>query len=92
MEVDDAGSVVYNGYGPFSLSWQTAQHPVWTAALAAEAERLRREIRDANKVPLRFVFWAGGGCAVEDKHLYQAAGLLRRGPNHMCSTQPIRPS
>ncbi len=92
MEVDGAGSVIYNSYGPFRLSWQTAQHAVWTAALAAEAERLRREIREANKVSLRFVFWAGGGCAVEDKHVYHAAGLLRRGPRSyvLDSTDPAK--
>lgn len=92
LEIDDAGSAVYNGYGPFSLGWQTAQHPVWATSVAAEAERLRCEIRMANRVPLRFVFWAGGECAVEDQHVYQAAGLLRRGPKSyvLDSTDPAK--
>lgn len=91
-EFDNSGSLVTNGYGPFSLSWQTAQHAVWNAAIGAEAERLHREIRESNKVPLRFVLWVGGGCAVEDKHVYHAAGLLRRGPRPyvLDSTDPAK--
>jgi hypothetical protein len=88
----DGDSLVRNGYGPFSLAWQTPQHAVWTAAVTAEAERLHREFREANKVPLRFIFWVGGGCAVEDKHVYHAAGLLRRGPRSyvLDSTDPAK--
>ncbi|MGE5570889.1 MAG: hypothetical protein ACM3S5_17790 [Rhodospirillales bacterium] len=92
MELDGAGLVVDNSYGPLSLGWRTAQHVRWSADAAAEAERLHREIRAANRVPLRFVVWAGSGRAVEDKHLYQAAGLLKRGPRHyvLDSTDPAK--
>ncbi len=88
----DGGSLVRNGYGPFSLAWRTSQHAIWMAGVTAEAERLHRDFREANRVPLRFVFWVGGGCAVEDKHVYHAAGLLRRGPRSYVidSTDPAK--
>lgn len=92
MELDGAGFAVDNSYGPFSLGWRATQHVRWSAEAAAEAERLHREIRAAHKAPLRFVVWAGSGRAVEDKHLYQAAGLLRRGPRQyvLDSTDPAK--
>ncbi len=91
-EFDNSGALVKNGYGPFCLSWQTARHAGWSAAIGAEAEQLHREIRESNKAPLRFVFWVGEGCAVEDKHVYDAAGLLRRGPRPyvLDSTDPAK--
>ncbi|HOL73074.1 MAG TPA: hypothetical protein PLA43_04725 [Bryobacteraceae bacterium] len=92
MELDGAGCIVHNSYGPLSLGWRTSQHARLLAETAGEAERLHQVIRAAHKVPLRFVVWAGSGRAVEDKHLYQAAGLLRRGPRHyvLDSTDPAK--
>lgn len=52
----------------------------WAAGVAVEAERIRRDIKEAHNAPLRFLLWTGTGGAAEDKHLYNAAGLLRKGP------------
>ena len=45
MELDGAGFVVDNGYGPLSLGRRTAQHARWSEDAADEAERLREALR-----------------------------------------------
>jgi glucose-6-phosphate isomerase len=69
------GCVVKSGYGVFSLAWQAALHPEWADQIAAEIAEIRARIK-----PLHFLVWAGMGGSAEDKAMYQAAGLLRRGP------------
>lgn len=80
MEIDAGGHVTKNSYGVFNLSWQAEAHPEWAAQVAAEVDQIRRRIREAHNVPLRFLIWAGMGGSAEDKSMYNAAGLLRRGP------------
>lgn len=80
MEFDSSGRVSKSGYGVFDLAWQAEKHPQWAARVAAEAEELRAGIKSAHQAPLRFVIWAGMGGSIEDKAMYQAAGLLKHGP------------
>ncbi len=79
-ETDASGRVVKNGYGVFHLPWRAQEHPEWPERIGAEVEELRAGIRAAHNVPLRFLIWAGMGGSAEDKAMYNAAGLLRRGP------------
>jgi glucose-6-phosphate isomerase len=72
--------VVKNGYGVFNLAWQAEHHPEWPAMIAGEIEEIRARVAEAHGVPVKFVIWAGMGGSAEDKAMYQAAGLLRRGP------------
>ncbi len=72
--------VVKNGYGVFNLAWQAEHHPDWPAMITREIEEIRARVAEAHGVPLKFVIWAGVGGSAEDKAMYQAAGLLRRGP------------
>lgn len=80
MEIDAEGRVTKNGYGVFNLSWQAARHPEWPEMITQEVARLRQDIRKAHGVPLRYLLWCGMGGSAEDKAMYMAAGLLRRGP------------
>ncbi len=80
MEVDAAGRVARNGYGVLSSSWQAKQHREWARAVLDELDAIREEIRERHKTPLRFLVWAGMGGSAEDKLMYNAAGLLSRGP------------
>jgi glucose-6-phosphate isomerase len=91
MEVD-GGRVVKNSYGVFNLSWQAAHHPEWAERIEREIDEIRQRIRDAHKAPLRFLLWAGMGGSAEDKSMYNAAGLLRRGPRCyvLDSTDPAK--
>jgi hypothetical protein len=66
--------------GVFDLAWRAERHPEWAARVAAEADQLRAAIKRANREQLRFVIWAGMGGSIEDKAMYQAAGLLKHGP------------
>jgi glucose-6-phosphate isomerase len=91
MEVVD-GKVVKNGYGVFHLAWQAERRPDWAAVVTRELDEVRRGIRDAHGVPLQFVIWAGMGGSAEDKSMYNAAGLLKRGPRVyvLDSTDPAK--
>ncbi len=91
MEVVD-GKVVKNGYGVFHLAWQAERRPDWPAVVFRELEEVRGGIRDAHGVPLQFVIWAGMGGSAEDKAMYHAAGLLKRGPRVyvLDSTDPAK--
>jgi glucose-6-phosphate isomerase len=91
MEVVN-GQVVKNGYGVFHLAWQAERRPEWPAVVARELDEIRRGIRDAHGVPLQFVIWAGMGGSAEDKSMYNAAGLLKRGPRVyvLDSTDPAK--
>jgi hypothetical protein len=91
MEVED-GRVVKNGYGVFSLAWQAERHPEWADQVTRELDEIRSDIRKAHGAPVRFLIWTGTGGSAEDKAMYQAAGLLRRGPRCylLDSTDPVK--
>ncbi|MCE5308930.1 MAG: hypothetical protein LLG20_14930 [Acidobacteriales bacterium] len=80
MEIDSKGRVARNGYGVFSLAWQAQQHAEWPAMIEREVDEARAAIREAHRAPLRFLIWAGMGGSAEDKSMYSATGLLKRGP------------
>jgi glucose-6-phosphate isomerase len=91
-ETDASGAVVKSGYGVFELSWETESHPEWPELIEHEAAEIRRRIQEAHGTPLRFVIWAGMGGSAEDKHMYNALGLLKRGPRVyvLDSTDPAK--
>ncbi len=72
--------VVKNGYGVFNLAWQAQHHPEWAAMIEKEVADIRARFLEAHHAPVKFVIWSGMGGSIEDKAMYQAAGLLRRGP------------
>ena len=92
METDGNGRVTKNSYGVFNLSWQVENHPEWAAVVEKELAELRKRIRDTHSVPLRYLIWAGMGGSAEDKAMYSALGLLRRGPRVyiLDSTDPAK--
>lgn len=92
MEVDGDGRVRKNSYGVFNLAWRTDEHPAWAEAVRLEVAAIRRAIREAHGVPLRFLLWAGMGGSAEDKSMYNGVGLLRRGPRCyvLDSTDPAK--
>jgi hypothetical protein len=79
MEVE-RGRVVRNGYGVFNLAWQAERHPEWPERIAREVDEILAGIREAHGATPRYVIWNGMGGSIEDKAMYQAAGLLKRGP------------
>jgi hypothetical protein len=96
MEIEN-GLVTKNGYGVFALAWQAEEHPEWPAKIICELDGIREGIRAAHAAPgkplaVKFVIWAGVGGFSEDKAMYQAAGLLRRGPRVylLDSTDPVK--
>ncbi len=80
MEVDAKGSVSRNGYGVFGLAWQSEHHAEWPETIEREIQQARAAIREAHGTHPRFLIWAGMGGSAEDKSMYAAAGLLKRGP------------
>ncbi|MEJ7607168.1 MAG: hypothetical protein WKF37_13105 [Bryobacteraceae bacterium] len=92
MELSAKGIVTKNSYGVFNLSWQAPQHPEWAGQVSLELQALKKGIREAHAVPLRFLIWAGMGGSAEDKAMYQALGLLQRGPRLyvLDSTDPAK--
>ena len=92
MEIDDKGRVTKNGYGVFDLSWQAAERHEWPGTIANELAEIRKILRQTHGVPLRFLIWAGMGGSAEDKSMFNATGLLRRGPRCyvLDSTDPAK--
>jgi hypothetical protein len=92
MEIDDSNRVTKNGYGVFDLSWQSRLHSEWAGAIEEELREIRDGIRRAHGTPLRFLIWAGMGGSAEDKNMYNAVGLLKRGPRCyvLDSTDPAK--
>ncbi len=92
MEIDGHGRVTKNSYGVFNLSRQVESRPEWPDMIAAELQEIRTRIRDRHKAPLRFLIWAGMGGSAEDKSMYNAVGLLRKGPRVyvLDSTDPAK--
>jgi hypothetical protein len=76
MEID-RGRVARNGYGAFSLAWESEQHPEWPDRIRAELDSVRERVRAAHRITPHFVLWIG---PAEDVAAYQAAGLLKSGP------------
>jgi hypothetical protein len=86
------GRVAKNGYGVFDLAWQAENHPEWPDKIARELDHIREGIRAAHGTTIKFLIWVGMGGSSEDKAMYQAAGLLRRGPHvyMLDSTDPAK--
>lgn len=80
MEFTPDGKVTKNSYGLFHLSWLAEKNPEWPSQAAAELDEIRARIQAAHKKKLKFLIWAGMGGSAEDKSMYQAAGLLAKGP------------
>jgi glucose-6-phosphate isomerase len=91
MEIE-RGRVVANRYGVFNLAWQSENHPEWPEQISREIDDIRSGIRKTHGVPLQYLIWAGMGGSAEDKAMYQAMGLLRRGPRVyvLDSTDPAK--
>jgi glucose-6-phosphate isomerase len=91
-EFDGAGRVTKNSYGVFNLSWQAREHAEWPEKIACEIAEIRRAIRETHGVQPRYLIWAGMGGSIEDKSMYQALGLLKRGPRFYAldSTDPAK--
>jgi glucose-6-phosphate isomerase len=92
MEVDGDGVVTKNSYGVFNLSWQSQEHPEWPPVIGQELAAIKKAIRQTHGVPLKWLIWAGMGGSAEDKAMYNAVGLLRRGPRVyiLDSTDPAK--
>jgi glucose-6-phosphate isomerase len=91
MEIEN-GRVTKNGYGVFDLPWQAEDHPEWPDKISRELDEIREGVRAAHGVPIKFLIWAGMGGSAEDKAMYQAIGLLRKGPRLylLDSTDPVK--
>jgi len=92
MEVEH-GRVTKNGYGVFDLVWQATEHlDAWPTAVTGELRDIVARVKQAHGVPVKFLIWAGMGGSSEDKAMYEAAGLLRRGPKVFVldSTDPAK--
>lgn len=92
MEIDARGGVTKSGYGVFDLAWQAAHHKEWAVNIEAELTQIRQRIQEVHETSLRFLIWAGMGGSAEDKNMYNATGLLRRGPRCyvLDSTDPAK--
>jgi glucose-6-phosphate isomerase len=92
MEISPSGEVTKNSYGVFNLAWQSEEHPEWPGKVAKELAELRERIREAHGAKIKYVIWAGMGGSAEDKTMYQAVGLLRKGPKVFVldSTDPCK--
>jgi glucose-6-phosphate isomerase len=92
MEVDASGAVTKNGYGVFRLGWQAAQANGWSATIGAEIEGISDAVRASHAAKIRFLVWAGMGGSAEDKAMYEACGLLKKGPRLyiLDSTDPAK--
>lgn len=92
METNGNGRVVKNSYGMFSLVWQAQEHPEWPGVITSELAEIKKAIRQTHGVPLKYLIWAGMGGSAEDKAMYNAVGLLRRGPKVFVldSTDPAK--
>ena len=75
-----AGGAGFDGSGAFSAACQAEKQPEWAEQVTAEAAELRAAVKNAHQSPLRFVLWAGVGAPAVGTWMYQAAGLLKRGP------------
>ncbi len=79
-EIDARGKVTKNCYGVFHLSWRAQKDGDWPERVALELGEIQEAIREKHKTRLRYVVWAGMGGSAEDKTMYTAAGMLKKGP------------
>jgi glucose-6-phosphate isomerase len=80
METTSEGRVIKNGYGVFHLAWLAAKDRQAPQRIRDEIDAIRAGIHATHGVTLKYVLWAGMGGSAEDKSMYAACGLLRRGP------------
>jgi glucose-6-phosphate isomerase len=80
METGPSGAVTKSGYGLLHLSWLAEKHREWPRMVLDELASIKAAIKAQHGVPLKFVIWAGVGGLAEDKAMYLACGLLKRGP------------
>ncbi len=92
METTPDGKVTKNSLGVLHLAWLAAQHPEWPGIVQAELDAIRAAIKQTHGKPLKFLIWAGMGGSAEDKSMYNAAGLLSKGPKCyvLDSTDPAK--
>ena len=76
-EYDKQGRVTKNGYGVLHLPWRAQENPGWADMIRSEVEEIRRGIKQAHGVALKYLIWAGMGGSAEDKAFYLSAGLLK---------------
>jgi glucose-6-phosphate isomerase len=91
-EIDAGGRVTKNSYGVFHLSWRAEKAGDWHARAGTELAGIREKIRETHGTRLRFVIWAGMGGSAEDKTMFNAVGLLKKGPRLyvLDSTDPAK--
>ncbi len=91
-EIDADGHVTKNSYGIFNLSWQAELQHQWPDQVMGELDEIRNGIKKTHNAPLKFLIWAGMGGSAEDKAMYNAVGLLKRGPRLyvLDSTDPAK--
>ena len=84
--------VAMGRHGVFDLASQATEHPEWASRVEEEIAEIRSAIQSAERRPLKYVIWAGMGGSVEDKLVYEGAGLLRKGPRFYAldSTDPAK--
>ena len=92
MQTAPGGAVTKNLYGVFHLSWLAGKHPEWPGLVLDELDSIKAAIKAQHGVQLKFVIWAGVGGSAEDKAMYLAGGLLKRGPKQyiLDSTDPAK--
>jgi glucose-6-phosphate isomerase len=92
MESGPDGQVTKNSYGVFHLAWMSGQHPEWPDQITSELDEIRSRIHQTHGSKLKFLIWAGMGGSAEDKSMYNAAGLLAKGPRCyvLDSTDPAK--
>jgi len=92
METAPGGQVTKNCYGLFHLSWLAEKHPEWPRIVLDELDTIKDAIRATHVTTLKFLVWVGMGGSAEDKAMYQACGLLKRGPKVyvLDSTDPAK--
>jgi glucose-6-phosphate isomerase len=91
-EIDAQGRVTKNSYGVFHLAWRAEAAGNWPQRVVAELDEIKAAIRKTHGARLRFLIWAGMGGSAEDKSMYNAVGLLKRGPRVyvLDSTDPAK--
>ena len=90
VETDGRGAITKNSYGVLNLSWQAERHPEWADQVMAEVAEIRGQLEQAHRTRLRYLIWAGMGGSVEDKSMFNAAGLIKNSPRFYAldSTDP----
>ncbi len=92
METGAGGRVTKNGYGVFRLGWLAGQSNGWAESIQSELQDISGAIRVGHGTKIRYLVWAGMGGSAEDKSMYEACGLLKKGPRVyvLDSTDPAK--